>query len=109
MRNGDFFESDFQGLERNTLTVSSVLFGLKRFPVEGNDALVVVLNDVVAENSGFEVRLLDGSVLRARKVRATPASLAIEDSILGEISIPFSELVELRQLGVTISDGASAP
>jgi len=109
MRNGDFFESDFQGLERNTLTVSSVLFGLKRFAVEGNDALVVVLNDVAAINSGFEVRLLDGSVLRAQKVRAKPASLVIEDSILGELAIPFSELVALRQLGVTISDGASAP
>jgi hypothetical protein len=69
----------------------------------------VVLNDVTAENSGFEVRLLDGSVLRARKLRATSTSLAIEDSILGEISVPLSELVELRQLGVTISDGASAP
>jgi hypothetical protein len=104
MRNGDFFESDFQGLERNTLTMSSVLFGLKRFQVEGNDALVVVINDVVAEKSGYEVRLLDGSVLRARKIRATPASVAVEDSILGELKIPFSELVELRQLGVTITD-----
>jgi hypothetical protein len=109
IKNGDFFECDFRSVEHNSLTVSSVLFGLKKYWVEDGGPLVVVLNDVVKEDSGFEVRLLDGSVLRARKIQATPASLMIEDSILGEILVPPAELVEIRQLGVAIADTSSAP
>lgn len=104
MKNGDFFESELRSVEHNSLTMSSVLFGLKRFGLEDGGPLVVVLNDVMEEASGFEVRLLDGSVLRARKLKAAPATLTVEDSILGDLAIPAAELVEIRPLGVTPAD-----
>jgi hypothetical protein len=109
IKNGDFFECDFRSVEHNSLTVSSVLFGLKKYWIEDGGPLVVVLNDVVSDHSSFEVRLLDGSVLRARKIQATPTSLIIEDSILGEIPISPAELVEIRQLGVTIAETSKLP
>jgi hypothetical protein len=109
IKSGDFFECDFRSVERNTLTVSSVLFGLKRFGIEDSGPLVVVMNDVVNEKSGYEVRLLDGSVLRATNVRATPTSLTATDSILGDLTFPVTELVEVRQLGVTIADLSNTP
>ena len=98
-KTGDFLECDFRSLERDTLTVSSVLFGLKGYRVE-DGPFVVVLNDVAEEKSGHEVRLLDGSVLRAKKLKATPASLTVTDSLLGDLVIPSAELLEIRALGV---------
>ncbi len=98
-KTGDFLECDFRSLERDTLTVSSVLFGLKGYRVE-DGPFVVVLNDVAEENSGHEVRLLDGSVLRAKKLRAAPASLTVTDSLLGDLVIPSADLFEIRALGV---------
>jgi hypothetical protein len=99
MKNGDFFESEFKRIEGNTLHVGSVLFGTKKFGIEGGDPLVVVLNDGTPGNSGFEVRLLDGSALRARKITATAEAITVEEPILGSFSIPTSELVEIRAIG----------
>ena len=100
MRNGDFFESDFRGIQYNTLTVSSVLFGLKRYSIDNGEPLVVILNDVTPVRTGFEVRLLDGSVIMASRLQAGPAVIQIEDSILGPLTVPVGELVEIRALGV---------
>ncbi len=97
-KTGDFLECDFRSLERDTLTVSSVLFGLKRYGLE-DGPFVVVLNDVAEENSGHEVRLLDGSVLRVKKLRAAPASLTVTDSLLGDLVIPSAELLEISAPG----------
>jgi hypothetical protein len=60
---------------------------------------VVVLNDGTPANSGFEVRLLDGSALRAQKITATTETITVEEPILGNLSIPTSELVEIRAMG----------
>ncbi len=102
MKTGDFFECDFRGLEGNSLAVSSVLFGLKRYGVD-DGPLVVVLHDVAEEISGHEVRLLDGSVLRAKKLQATSATLTVTDSLLGDLAIPVAELLEIRLLGPAVA------
>jgi len=97
-RGGDFFESEFQGIEYGWLTTSSVLFGLKRFHVDGGEPLVVVLNDCAPARADFEVRLLDGSVFRALKMSATTETITFEEPVLGGISVPTSELFEIRAL-----------
>ena len=98
-KNGDFLACDFRGLEHSTLTISSVLFGLKRYGLE-DGPFVVVLNDLAEEKSRYEVRLIDGSVLRAKKLKATPGALTVTDSILGDFDFPPAELLEIRALGV---------
>jgi hypothetical protein len=79
--------------------MSSVLFGLKRFSIEGSDPVAVVLNDCAPARAGFEVRLLDGSVLRAAKLTATSQEIALDEPILGNLSFPAAELFEIRALG----------
>ncbi len=101
-KTGDFFECDFRGLEHNSLAVSSVLFGLKRYGVD-DGPLVVVLHDVAEEKSGHEVRLLDGSIVRAKKLQATSATLTVTDSLLGELVLPVAELLEIRLLGPAVA------
>lgn len=108
MKNGDFLECEFRGVDHHTLTVNSLLFGMKRYGIEGSGPLVVVLNDVAAKDAGYEVRLLDGSAFRAQKLGATAETIALHDSILGELTFPTSELVEIRQLGVRAGDTAFA-
>jgi hypothetical protein len=103
-KQSDFFECEFRGLEHNSLTVSSVLFGLKRYSLAEESPLVVILNDVALENAGHEVRLIDGSVLRAKKLKVRSGSLTVTDSILGDFSIPAAELLEIRQLGGTVTE-----
>jgi hypothetical protein len=99
LKSGDFFESDFHSIRHGALNMSSVLFGLKRFSIEGSDPVAVVLNDCAPARATFEVRLLDGSVLRAAKLTATSQAIAIDEPILGNLSFPAAELFEIRPLG----------
>jgi hypothetical protein len=105
MKNGDFFESEFKRIEGNTLYVGSVLFGTKRFGIEGGDALVVVLNDATPPSTGFEVRLLDGSAYQVPQLTATADAVTIHEPILGTVSIPTTELFEIRSLAAHHSEG----
>ena len=97
IKNGDFFESEFRGIDRGSLLMSSVLFGVKRFGIESGDASVVILNDFETDSAASEVRLLDGSILRGRKVFASPRQLTVEEPLLGPISIPVDEVWEIRR------------
>ena len=74
---------------------------------QAGNRLVVILNDVTPARTGFEVRLLDGSVIMASRLQAGPAAIRIEDSILGPLTVPVGELVEIRALGITAA--ATAP
>jgi hypothetical protein len=97
IKNGDFFESEFRGIERGSLLMSSVLFGVKRFGVESGDASVVILNDLRSDNASSEVWLLDGSVLRGTKLSVKGSELVVEEPLLGLISIPVAEVWEIRR------------
>lgn len=108
-KSGDFLESEFKRIEGNTLHMGSVLFGTKRFGIENGDALVVVLNDSVPARSGFEVRLLDGSALQVPKILANAQTLTVEEPILGVLSIPTTELFEIRALGPRAAAVAPEP
>jgi hypothetical protein len=108
LKNRDFLESDFRGIQWGSLSMSSVLFGLKRFGTDG-DVLVVVLNDGVAEARGYEVRLLDGSVLCATSVSGREGGMVVEEPLLGKLSISADELFEVRRLRPGQSTASNSP
>jgi hypothetical protein len=99
-KSGDFLESEFKRIEGDTLHMGSVLFGSKKFGIENGDAVAVVLNDFVPARSGFEVTLLDGSALQVPKITANAETITIHEPILGTLSIPATELFEIRAIGL---------
>lgn len=46
LRNGDFFESEFKGINNGMLKTSSVLFGIKTFPLNKQEVVAVVFNNL---------------------------------------------------------------
>jgi hypothetical protein len=92
LKNGDFLESEFRSILHGSLNMSSVLFGAKRFWIEGGDATVVVLNNCHPEPATAEIRLLDGSVVRATRLAANADTLTIEEPILGVLMIPVADI-----------------
>ena len=107
LKTGDFFESDFQGIEHGSLNMSSVLFGLKRYWIESSDPVAVVLNDYAPATAAFEVRLLNGSVLRATKLSATADGITMQEPLLGMLLIPVSDLFEIKRLLAAASTSAA--
>jgi len=98
LRNGDFLEGDFERIEHGTVSVSSVLFGLKRFRTEGNDALAVVLNGMVPAKVMFRIRLLDGSSLGATQLSGGENDITIEEPLLGRVVLAMSEVFEIERV-----------
>lgn len=98
LRDGDFLESEFQRLEHGSVTVSSVLFGPKRFRSDEGDAAVMVLNDLAPAPSVFRVRLLDGTSLNAKSLACEGGRVTVEEPLLSQLSFPAGDLFEIERL-----------
>lgn len=104
MKGGDFFEGDFRSIEHGSVIASSVLYGLRRFSIEGGEPLVILLNDPSPTRSGWEVRLLNGTSLRASRLTPTAQSITVDDTVVGRVTVPTSELFEIRHVARTVAD-----
>ncbi|MEY2410064.1 MAG: hypothetical protein QOF48_2734, partial [Verrucomicrobiota bacterium] len=107
MKNGDYFEGDFQSVTGRTLVVSSVLLGRKKYNLDRAGVVALVLNPVLHQAFEFDVQLLDGSSLRASRVRAAGERVIVTDTTLGEVSIAPSDLAEIRRHSVATVRPAS--
>ncbi len=99
LKNGDFLDSEFKRLDGRALTVGSVLFGQRTFSLDNGDVIALVLHPCLPLPAPFELRLLNGSVLRIKSLRAAGTSVLAEDTTLGEVAIPEKELLEIRNTG----------
>jgi hypothetical protein len=109
LRNRDFLESEFRGIQWGSVSMSSVLFGLKRFGIENGEVLVVVMNDCERVANGYELRLLDGSVLRAAKISSAERGLTIDEPLLGQLFVATSDLFEMRRASRQAETAAANP
>jgi hypothetical protein len=101
LKNGDFLEADIQRIERGSVSVSSVLFGLKRYRTEGNEAMAVVLNDMAPVQVAYRIRLLDGSSLGATEMSGADGSITLEEPLLGRVTLAASEVFEIERVQPT--------
>ena len=93
---GDFVDGEFRGLERGKVSVSSVLFGTRSFDAR-TEVMAVVLHEVGADRSTFEVRLADRSRIHPSLLTLEPEALKLEDSILGSLRLPFPSVKLLQR------------
>src|SRR5206468_3395170 len=96
LTSGDFFDGEFKAIENGRVKMSSVLFGLRTFNLS-NEVSVVVLRDIAAPRSQFEIRTRDGSVLQAKSIAVQQDNLYIVDVALGGFRIPLADLMELKR------------
>jgi hypothetical protein len=92
---GDFLEGQFSGITGRTLTLSSVLFGHRKFGIDHSDLGALVLNGFVPRRPAVQVRLVDGSVLCATQLRPAETNLMVEDLTLGRLTLPLSQVSEI--------------
>lgn len=94
--NGDFVDGELKKLAPDMVTISSVLFGLKSFKL-GAQAVALVLQADSGERLPVEIRLQDGSVIRAREAMLKGDQLRVSEPILGEIVVPLAEWREFKR------------
>jgi hypothetical protein len=95
MSGGDFLEGDVRTLKDGQASISSVLFGLRRVPLN-DDLTAIILHDVSPEKTPYTLTTLDGSTYRAKSLTADAQAVKVEDASLGQVSIPLGTLSQLR-------------
>ena len=97
LRGGDFFESEIEKIAGGVVTVSSVLFGLKRFDLEAAVAAIQFTKTWSSE-APWEVRLTDGSRLLVHSWQpAVNGTVELDEVTLGKILVPAEQLQELSK------------
>ncbi len=92
MLNRDFLEGEFKGIEAGRVRIDSVLFGSKKLEMK-REAAALVLGEVSVEAGELEVRLRDGSRVRAKGVKVKGEEVVLEEKLLGEVRVVRGEVV----------------
>ncbi|NBV24134.1 MAG: hypothetical protein EBS05_19720 [Proteobacteria bacterium] len=94
--NGDFVDGELLRSDRTRVTISSVLFGIRSFPVNG-ELIAVFVRDLPADLPPLRVTHSDGSALQAQDFSVQPAGLVLREAGLGELIFAFEALRELTR------------
>jgi hypothetical protein len=107
LANGDFFEGAIRALRGGDIQLSSVLFGLKRLWL--GELAMIAFNNAPAVAPPWEVRLLDGSMIRTSSIVVEGEDLILDEPLLGKFRVSQSALMEIRNKERLISDSHLSP
>jgi len=100
MRDGDFLDGEIKQLNASTVTVSSVAFGLTKIDRKNVAAIAYAPSPPLPTEQTsdlFEVRLQDGTVVVARKLRVERNQLVMETMLFGTLKTAVKEVAELKK------------
>lgn len=95
MSGGDFLDGDVKSLKDGQVSISSVLFGLKKVFLH-EDLTAVVLRAPAAPKSPILITMADSSLYRATAFSAKGSTLDIQDPTLGKVEVPLTSVMEIR-------------
>lgn len=101
LQNGDFLESELDELNDRTVIMNSVLFGRRSYSRDNSQPLAIVLNDLNASAAALSIRLNDGSIVQARRVRSDGEVLVADEALLGELRLPLAQVQEIQNNAAT--------
>jgi hypothetical protein len=100
---GDFVDGNFLGITDGQVKVSSILFGTRSFDTK-KEVLAVALREISPTPANYEIRLRDQSLLPAAAVTFERDALVVQDSILGAVRFPASELAVFQRRVLSTKD-----
>ncbi|MBI5386584.1 MAG: hypothetical protein HZA90_18085 [Verrucomicrobia bacterium] len=91
----EFIEGEVKSIGERSVKISSVLFGLRSFETGGR-AAAIVLRDVVSGQSRYELKLRNGSLVKADQIECLKGGLWVRDGALRGLKVSQWEVEELR-------------
>ena len=97
LRNGDFIDGEFLGYDSGRVSISTVIFGIRKVDMD-KDGRAVVLRAVPPNASRYYIRTIDGSAYCSKAIPSIGAGdvLVVADPLLGESRVPFNDVLEIR-------------
>ena len=94
LMDGTFTKGKLLRLDNNIITISSILFGLKKLK-RGQDAAAVMINPVQSAEQNYSILLNDGSHVFGQKYRVHNGHLELPDHPLKQARFPLSQVSEI--------------
>jgi hypothetical protein len=88
---GDFLEGRIAVVSTNSVTIDSVLFGLKKIALNSHPA-AIVFSGISREPGRFDVRLKDDSIVRATDLVSMTNLIQVTNPLLGRIRVGLTDL-----------------
>lgn len=95
LASGDFFAGELVSIRDNQVTVSSVLFGLRRFRL-GNEARAIWLRPSRPLHAARVLALADGSLLDATAAVIRDGRLSLDHPVAGRLALQPKDVRSLR-------------
>jgi hypothetical protein len=92
LKNNDFMAGDVQTIDGNGVALSSVQFGLLQYSVE--EICACTLHPVQPQAANYEIRLRDGSDIRAKGVTETNGQIQIDEISGVSIAVAPEEIAQ---------------
>jgi hypothetical protein len=97
-REGDFLDGDIKEVKPDSVTVSSVTFGLTSMERQRVLGLVFPTSaSAKPENGLLEIRLSDGSMIVARKITLEKDQLVVDEPLLGTMRVAVKEILSIER------------
>lgn len=97
LSNGQFIAGQIKSIDGGTLTLSSVLFGIKRYA--GHDIAHAVLHAPGSSTSAWEIESRDGARFCGNDLRLMNDGVHFTSPLLGQIKLNWYELAQVRPGG----------
>jgi len=94
MKNDDFLASEFQAAAAGVIRFNSLVLGMEEYPVQTVRACV--FQQVQPELFAYEIRLHDGSILRAKSLGVVDGQCAIQELTGITLSVAPEEIAQVR-------------
>ena len=95
LTSGEFIEGDFSRLNRDALTMSSVLYGMKSYDADA-EVTAVILRRPYETATRYTLVTVDGSVLYSKKIQFDADEITLTENSLGPTRIALPDLLYLR-------------
>ncbi|MDB6030306.1 MAG: hypothetical protein JWM16_644 [Verrucomicrobiales bacterium] len=96
LANGDFVESEFRSLDADTVQVSSVLFGLRKYDAR-REVVAIILRDARPPSWAWTLELIDRTRLFIGSLSLTPEGVTLLDPAFSNFKVPTSHVVRIRR------------
>lgn len=94
LSNGDFVDCEIASMKNNRVTVTSVLFGQRHYDL-GKRIAALALRSVTTQPASFELKTVDGSVLRCQSLRVGADEALVETPLAGAWRVSRVEIQEI--------------
>ena len=94
LKNRDFIDGEFAGIENGRVTIESVLFGKRTFELT-KDVFAIVLRGTAPSPWRYSITARDGTVLYGKDLRCAPGQLTLAE--LPDIRVGPGQLAEVAR------------